>query len=64
MSFWHELVILTVVMVSASAILGMLLEISVLQIYPDIDPGELHGRVALVLTCLTVLGVVWWYRRR
>jgi len=64
MSFWRELIILTVVVVSASAIIGSLLEIAVLQIYPNIDPGELHGRVALVLTCLTVLATVWWFRRR
>jgi hypothetical protein len=63
MSFWREIIILTVVAVIASAIFGNLLEIAVLQIYPNIDPGELHIRVALVLICLTVLGTVWWFRR-
>jgi|SRR5215813_13678681 len=48
----------------ASAILGSLLTAAVLQMYPDIDPGELFGRVNLVLALLTVLGMVWYFRRK
>jgi len=43
--------------------LFQLLGFAVSLVYPNSDPGELQGRVALVLICLTVLGVVWWVRR-
>jgi hypothetical protein len=47
----------------ASLILGNLLALAVTQMYPDIEPDELHGRVNAVLACLTALGLVWYYRR-
>jgi hypothetical protein len=63
MSFWRELIVLTAVVLIASAILGSLLALAVTQMYPDIDSNELHGRVNAVIMCLTVLGFVWYYRR-
>jgi hypothetical protein len=63
MSFWREPIVLTAVVLIASAILGSLLALAVTQMYPDIDPDELHGRVNAVITRLTVLGFVWYYRR-
>jgi hypothetical protein len=63
MSFWRELVILVVVVIVASAIVGKLLQLAVLQIYPDADPAELYWKINTVLVCLTGLGVFWWLRR-
>ena len=64
MSFWQEFPIILVVVFIASVILGNLLAAAVLQMYPDIDPGELHERISFVLTCVNVLGLVWWVRRK
>jgi hypothetical protein len=64
MSFGRKFAILFVVVVTASAILGKLLELTVLEVYPSIDPIELYVRISLVLTCLTVLlGMVFWFGR-
>ena len=63
MSFGRKFAILLVVVVIASAILGKLLELAVLQVHPSIDPVELSWRVTLVLTCLTVLLGLVWFRR-
>ena len=63
MSFWRDLIVLTAVVLIASLILGNLLAFAVTQVYPDIEPEELHGRVNAVLACLTMLGLVWYYRR-
>jgi len=62
MSFWRELIVLTAVVLIASVILGNLLALAVTQMYPDIDPDELRGRINVVLACLTVLGLFWYYR--
>jgi hypothetical protein len=63
MSFGRKFAILLVVVVIASALLGKLLELAVLQIHPSIDTAELYWRVSLVLTCLTVLLGLVWFRR-
>jgi hypothetical protein len=63
MSFWRDLIVLTAVVLIASLIVGNLLALAVTQMYPDIELEELHGRVNAVLACLTVLGLVWHYRR-
>ena len=55
----REVIILLIVVTVASVMLGQLLGFAVSLVYPDIDPGELQGRVALVLMCVTVLGIVW-----
>jgi len=59
----REVIILLIVVTVASVMLFQLLGFAVSLVYPDTDAGELHSRVALVLICLTVLGVVWWVRR-
>jgi len=59
----REVIILLIVVTVASMMLFQLLGFAVSLVYPDIDAGEFHSRVALVLICLTVLGVVWWVRR-
>jgi len=46
MSFWREIIVVLVVVTVASAIIGKLLELAVLQVYPSIDPVELYGRVS------------------
>jgi len=58
----REVIILLIVVTVASVMLGQLLGFAVSLVYPDIDPGDLQGRVALVLTCVAVLGIVWWFR--
>ena len=63
MNPWRAFIIVLVVVVIASALLGKLLELAVLQVHPSIDPGELYWRVSLVLTCLTVLLGLVWFRR-
>ena len=60
----REVLTLLIVVTVASVMLFQLLGFAVSLVYPDIDAGEIHSRVALVLTCLTVLGVVWWHRGR
>src|SRR5215470_11762886 len=55
----RDVITLLIVVAVASVMLFELLGFAVSLVYPDSDPGELHGRVALVLVCLTVLGVVW-----
>jgi type III secretory pathway component EscS len=64
MTFWNALIILTVAVLIASAIIGQVLAFAVMQVHPDIDPGELNWRIKLVLTCMAVLGMVWWYPRQ
>ena len=59
----REVIILLIVVTVASVMLFQLLGFAVSLVSPDSDPGELQSRVALVLICLTVLGVVWWARR-
>jgi len=64
MNFWRAFTIFFFVAITASAILGKLLELTVLEVYPNIDPDELYVRIGLVLTCLTVLlGMVFWFGR-
>ena len=64
MKFWREFAVFFFVVVIASAILGKLLELTVLEVYPSIDPIEHYVRISLVLTCLTVLlGMVFWFGR-
>ena len=63
MSFGRKFAILLVVVAIASAILGKLLELTVLEVYPTIDPIELYVRISLVLTCLTVLLGLVLFRR-
>jgi hypothetical protein len=64
MSLWRETVLLTLVVLILNAGLGKLLALAVTAMHPDIDPGELYGRINFVLTCATVLGLVWYYRRK
>jgi len=59
----RDVITLLIVVAVASVMLFELLGFAVSLVYPDSDAGELHSRVALVLICLTVLGVVWWVRR-
>ena len=59
----RDVITLLIVVTVASVMLFQLLGFAVSLVYPDTDAGELHSRVALVLICLTVLGVVWWVRR-
>jgi len=59
----RDVITLLIVVAVASVMLFQLLGFAVSLVYPDTDAGELHSRVALVLICLTVLGVVWWVRR-
>ena len=63
MKFWREFAVFFFVVVIASAILGKLLELTVLEVYPTIDPIELYVRISLVLTCLTVLLGLVLFRR-
>ena len=58
----RDVITLLIVVAVASVMLFQLLGFAVSLVYPDSDPGELQSRVALVLICLTVLGVVWWVR--
>jgi len=55
--------VLAAVVLIVSALLGNLFALAVTQIYPDIDPDEVHGHVNAVLSYLTGLGFVWYYRR-
>ena len=59
----RDVITLLIVVAVANVMLFQLLGFAVSLVYPDTDAGELHSRVALVLICLTVLGVVWWVRR-
>ena len=59
----RDVITLLIVVTVASVMLFELLGFAISLVYPDSDPGELHSRVAVVLICLTVLGVVWWIRR-
>ena len=59
----RDVITLLIVVAVASVMLFELMGFAVSLVYPDIDAGELHSRVAVVLICLTVLGVVWWVRR-
>ena len=59
----RDVITVLIVVTVAGVMLFELLGFAVSLVYPNSDPGELQGRVALVLICLTVLGVVWWVRR-
>ena len=47
-----------------TVVLAKLLELAVLQVYPDINPDVLQSKLSMVMAPLTALFCIWWFRRR